>query len=104
MKINLTFRKSLYVGISFLAIYLLVLLLLKNLPQLAAVFSYTMLIILYLAVVLSLYLASKASRIYGKRTQIAWIFLTFAVLTSVLGSVLWAVVMVYYNQNPTYSL
>jgi two-component system, sensor histidine kinase PdtaS len=104
MKLNLTFRKSLYVGISFLAIYLLVLLLLKNLPQLAAVFSYTMLIILYLAVVLSLYLASKASRIYGKRTQIAWIFLTFAVLTSVLGSVLWAVVMVYYNQNPTYSL
>lgn len=104
MIIKLSFRKALYMGISFLVINLVALLLLKNQPQLSSIFSYILLVVLYMGVALSLYLATKASSIYGKRTQIAWAFLTFAVVTSVVGSVLWAVSVVYYNQNPSNSL
>ena len=104
MKIKLSFRNALYMGISFLLINLVIIFLFKNQPQISNIFSYIMLVGIYIGVTLSLYLATKATRIYGKRTQIAWLFLTFAVISSVVGSILWAVSSVYYNQNPSNSL
>lgn len=104
MKVKLSFRNALYMGISFLIINLVIIFLFKNQPQISNIFSYIMLVGIYIGVTLSLYLATKATSIYGKRTQIAWLFLTFAVISSVVGSILWAVSSVYYNQNPSNSL
>lgn len=104
MKVKLSFRNALYMGISFLLINSVIIFLFKNQPQISNIFSYIMLVGIYIGVTLSLYLATKATRIYGKRTQIAWLFLTFAVISSVVGSILWAVSSVYYNQNPSNSL
>lgn len=104
MKVKLSFRNALYMAISFLIINLIIIFLFKNQPQISNIFSYIMLVGIYIGVTLSLYLATKATRIYGKRTQIAWLFLTFAVISSVVGSILWAVSSVYYNQNPSNSL
>ena len=104
MKVKLSFRNALYMAISFLIINLVIIFLFKNQPQISNIFSYIMLVGIYIGVTLSLYLATKATRIYGKRTQIAWLFLTFAVISSVVGSILWAVSSVYYNQNPSNSL
>ena len=59
-----------------------------------------MMIILYLGVAISLYLASKASKIYGKRTQTAWAILSLAVVTSVIGSFIGGILVVYSNQSP----
>ena len=46
----------------------------------------------------------KASKIYGMRTQIAWAMLMVAVSTSVLGNIVWGLMVTYYNQNPANSL
>ena len=99
MIIKLSLRKALLMGIFFIVIYLFVALSLKNQP-LNAFFIYTMGTVLYIVVTLCLYLAANASKIYGKRTQVAWAMLTIAVLTSVVGSILW-VVLVFYHKSPT---
>ncbi len=62
-----------------------------------------MIAILYSLVALSLYLATKASDIYGKRTQLAWAILTIAVITSVVGNILWGI-LVLTHQNPSNTL
>ncbi len=100
----LTFRQALFLAVSFLVIYPLILLILKDQPQYSAIFSLTMISVLYIAVALILVGATKESRIYGKRTQMAWGTLTVAVLTSVVGSMIWAFLVLNYNQNPTDSL
>ena len=100
----LTFRRALVLAVSFLVIYLLILLILKDQPHYSAIFSLTMISLLYMSVALILVGATKESRIYGKRTQMAWGTLTIAVLTSVLGSMIWAFLVLNYNQNPSESL
>jgi len=100
----LTFRRALILAVSFLVIYLLILLILKDQPHYSAIFSLTMISLLYMSVALILVGATKESRIYGKRTQMAWGTLTIAVLTSVLGSMIWAFLVLNYNQNPSESL
>lgn len=100
MKLKISVRNGLLFGILFFAVYLLISYLLKNQPFLEGIFVYSMISILYSLVALSLYLATKSSKIYGKRTQLAWAVLTIAVITSVVGTVLWAI-LVLTNQNPS---
>ena len=100
MKLKISVRNGLLFGILFFAVYLLISYLLKNQPFLEDIFVYSMISILYSLVALSLYLATKSSKIYGKRTQLAWAVLTIAVITSVVGTVLWAI-LVLTNQNPS---
>ena len=104
MTIKLSFRRAVTWGIIFLITYLLVLLILENQPETSAIFSYAMISLLYFIVAFVLYHAMKASKIYGMRTQIAWAMLMVAVLTSVLGSIVWGLMVTYYNQNPANSL
>ena len=101
MTLKLSFRKSLVIGISFLVILLLILKLLPNPSEISDIFSYCMMILLYVGVAISLYLASKASKIYGKRTQTAWAILSLAVVTSIIGSIVAGILVVYYNQSPS---
>ncbi len=98
--IKLSFRRALTLGILFLFTYLLGALILKNQPQMDVIFSYTMIVLLYVIVAFSLYFAVISSGMYGDRTQLAWTMIMFAVITSVLGSVV-SGIMVYYNQSPT---
>jgi PAS domain S-box-containing protein len=102
--VKLSFRRALTLGIFFLFTYLLVLLILKNQPETSAIFSYAMISLLYIVVAFILYLAMKSSKKYGKRTQIAWAMLMIAVLTSVLGNIIWGLMVTYYNQNPASSI
>ena len=104
MTLKLSFRNALVIGISFLVILLFVLKLLTKQPEISDIFSYCMMIVLYVGVAISLYLASKASQIYGKRTQIAWAILSLAVVTSIIGSIIGGILVVYYNQSPSNSL
>jgi two-component system, sensor histidine kinase PdtaS len=99
MIIKLSLRKALFIGIFFVVIYLFIALSLQNQP-LNALFIYSMGTFLYIVVALCLYLAANASRIYGRRTQVAWAMLTLAVLTSVIGSILWGV-LVFYHKDPS---
>ena len=100
MMFKISVRNSLLFGIIFFAVYLIVSFLLKNQPVLDGIFVFTMISILYSLVAISLYLATKASNIYGKRTQTAWAILTIAVITSVIGNILWGI-LVLTNQNPS---
>ena len=104
MTLKLSFCNAMVIGISFLVILIFVLKLLTKQPEISAIFSYSMMIVLYVGVAISLYLASKASKIYGKRTQIAWAILSLAVVTSIIGSIIGGILVVYYNQSPTNSL
>lgn len=99
MIIKLSLRKALIMGIFFIVIYLFIALSLNNQP-LDALFIYSMGTVLYIVVALCLYLAANASKIYGKRTQVAWAMLTLAVLTSVVGSIILGV-LVFYHKNPS---
>lgn len=103
MTIKLSVRNALYFGIFFLAIYLIFAYMLQNRPTLDGIFVYAMITLLYSVVALSLFVATKRLNIYGKRTQIAWAFLTLAVVTSVVGTIIWAF-LVMSNQNPSNSL
>ena len=100
MKFKISVRNGLLFGIFFFVVYLLVSFLLKNQPVLDGIFVFSMITILYSLVAVCLYLAVKASHIYGKRTQLAWTILTIAVLTSVAGNILWGI-LVLTNQNPS---
>ena len=55
--IKLSFRRALTLGILFLFTYLLGALILKNQPQMDVIFSYTMIVLLYVIVAFSLYFA-----------------------------------------------
>ena len=103
MKFKISVRNGLLFGIFFLGVYLIILLVLQNQPVMSGIFSFSMITILYSLVALSLYLATKASDIYGRRTQLAWAILTLAVITSVVGNVLWGI-LVLTNQNPSNTL
>lgn len=103
MMFKISVRNGLLFGIFFLVVYLIILLLLQNQPILSGIFNFSMIAILYSLVALSLYLATKASDIYGKRTQLAWAILTIAVITSVVGNILWGI-LVLTNQNPSNTL
>jgi PAS domain S-box-containing protein len=103
MKFKISVRNGLLFGIFFLGVYLIILLVLQNQPVMSGIFSFSMITILYSLVALSLYLATKASDIYGRRTQLAWAILTVAVITSVVGNVLWGI-LVLTNQNPSNTL
>jgi MFS family permease len=100
---KISVRNGLLFGIFFLVVYLIILLLLQNQPILSGIFNFSMIAILYSLVALSLYLATKASDIYGKRTQLAWAILTIAVITSVVGNILWGI-LVLTHQNPSNTL
>ena len=104
MTLKLSFRNALVIGISFLVILFLVLKLLTKQPEISDIFSYSMMIILYVGVAISLYLASKASKIYGKRTETAWAILSLAVVTSIIASIIGGILVVYFNQSPSNSL
>ena len=104
MTLKLSFRNALVIGISFLVILFLVLKLLTKQPEISDIFSYSMMIILYVGVAISLYLASKASQIYGKRTETAWAILSLAVVTSIIASIIGGILVVYFNQSPSNSL
>ena len=103
MMFKISVRKGLLFGIFFLVVYLIILLLLQDKPVLSGIFNFSMIAILYSLVALSLYFATKASDIYGKRTQLAWSILTIAVITSVVGNILWGI-LVLTNQNPSNTL
>ncbi|MBZ2166693.1 sensor histidine kinase [Methanobacterium spitsbergense] len=104
MTLKLSFRNALVIGISFLVILFLVLKLLTKQPEISDIFSYSMMIILYVGVAISLYLASNASQIYGKRTETAWAILSLAVVTSIIASIIAGILVVYFNQSPSNSL
>ena len=103
MMLKISIRNGLLLSIFFFAVYLIISFLLKNEPLLQGIFVFSMISILYSLVALSLYLGTKASYIYGKRTQLAWAILTIAVITSVLGNILWGI-LVLTNQNPSNTL
>jgi PAS domain S-box-containing protein len=103
MTIKLSVRNALYIEIFFLAIYLIFAYLLKNQPTLDGIFVFAMITFMYSVVAFCLFVATKKSSIYGKRTQLAWAFLTLAVLTSVAGTIVWGF-LVMSNQNPSNSL
>ena len=100
MMFKISVRNGVLFGIFFFAVYLIVSFLLKNQPVLEGIFVFSMIAILYSLVAICLYLATKASAIYGKRTQLAWTILTIAVLTSVVGNILWGILVIT-NQNPS---
>jgi PAS domain S-box-containing protein len=100
---KISVRNGLLFGIFFFAAYLIVSFLLKNQPVLEGIFVFSMIAILYSLVAICLYLATITSAIYGKRTQLAWTILTIAVLTSVVGNILWGI-LVLTNQNPSNTL
>jgi PAS domain S-box-containing protein len=103
MTFRISVRNGLLFGIFFLAVYLIISFILQNQPGLNGIFGFSMITILYSLVALSLYLATKESDIYGRRTQLAWAILTLAVITSVLGNVLWGI-LVLTGQNPSNTL
>ena len=103
MMFKISIRNGLLFSIFFFAVYLIVSFLLKNEPLFQGIFVFSMISILYSLVALCLYLATKASNVYGKRTQLAWTILTIAVITSVLGNILWGI-LVLTNQNPSNTL
>ena len=103
MKFEISVRNGLLFGFFFFLVYLIFSFLLKNQPVLMGIFVFSMISILYSLVAVCLYLATKSSHIYGKRTQLAWTILTIAVLTSVVGNILWGI-LVLTNQNPSNTL
>ena len=88
MKFEISVRNGLLFGFFFFLVYLIISFLLKNQPVLEGIFVFSMIAVLYSLVAVCLYLATKSSHIYGKRTQLAWAILTIAVLTSVVGNIL----------------
>lgn len=104
IKNEFSFRKGSVLAVMFLLVYFGGILLLLNQPEYCETFSYVMISVLYILVAFSLLAATKHAKVQGKRTQIAWGILTLSVLFSAVGSILWAVIVLYYNQNPSTSI
>ena len=100
---KLSFQLVTILTIIFFVVYLLIAILLTNLPKMSTIFSFSATTTIYILVTLSLFGATKSSKAYGKRVQIAWTFLTVAVFISVIGNILWGVT-IFFNNNPFTSL
>jgi len=102
--ITLSFRRAWFIAFSFLVMYIVVIFLFRNIPFIDSILSYFLITILYSAVAITLYLATKSSSSTEKHAKMAWGFLMFAVITSLIGNILWAFTSLFYNQNPTTSV
>ena len=98
------FKRISILSIIFLISYITIGLLLSNQPYFCTIFAYTMIAILYFMVTFSLFLATRHVKKYGQRTQLAWGLLTFSVLLSTVASVMWAIIIIYFNLNPATSV
>jgi len=101
--IMLSFRRAWLIAFSFLVMYLAVVFIFRDLPNVDAIFSYSMITLLYSAVTFTLYLASRSTNPGEKSMKWAWTMLMLAVLLSVIGNILWAYTALINNQNPTTS-
>lgn len=53
-----------------------------------------------LIILISLFWAGKASKVYGRRTQSAWMLLAVAQASFTIGEIIWAVLEIGFNQTP----
>ena len=102
--IKLSFRRAWFIAFSFLIMYIVVIFLFRDIPSIDAILSYFLITILYSAVAITLYLATKSASSTEKHAKMAWGFLMLAVITSLIGNILWAFTSMFYNQNPTTSV
>ncbi len=100
---TLSFRRAWIFGLLFLLVYLVVFFIFINNPNLDYLLTSVMITLLYSAVTVTLYFATKSIDPSKKRVKAGWALIMLAVLTSVLGNIFWAA-SVLSNQNPTSSI
>ncbi len=103
-KVHISFHKVSLLILIFLIAYIGITLLLKSQDVTLGILNYITITILYFLVALSLLIASIHSKPYGKRTQIAWGFLTLSVVVSIVANILWGIITLYSNQDPSTSI
>ncbi len=105
LKINQRFPNNianwaLILAIIIVSVYMALTILLAYDPELRKLVSDILSPLISLGVVISLFWAAKASKIYGKRIQTAWMFLAAAQASFTIGEIIWAVLEVGFNQSP----
>jgi two-component system, sensor histidine kinase PdtaS len=92
--------KNILILFSILGIcYFLILFLFMN-TELSVLFSNVGALIVEFSVFILLFYAAKRSSSLGRRVQIAWYLLAFAILSYFLGDVTWALLEIFLNQAP----
>ena len=103
-KSPISFQRASLLIMIFLIVYIGISLLLNNQTIYFGIINYISITVLYFFVALSLLVAAKKSKPYGKRAQIAWGLLTVSVVVSASANILWGIVTIYFNQNPITSI
>ncbi|HSO25493.1 MAG TPA: histidine kinase dimerization/phosphoacceptor domain -containing protein [Methanobacteriaceae archaeon] len=103
-KFPISFQRASLLIMIFLIAYIGISLLLNNQTIYFGIINYISITVLYFFVALSLLVAAKQSKSYGKRAQIAWGLLTVSVVVSASANILWGIVTIYFNQNPITSI
>ena len=100
----ISFQNASILGIIVIGIYALALIFLQNKVAYSSIFSDIVTPFLNIIAVILLFYAAKQSKAYGWRIYTAWIFLAIAQLSFVIGDVLWGVMELVLNQQPSASI
>ena len=100
ISIKSVFIIALIIVISFIIITLS----LRNDSTLRIFFGDLSPIVIDLLVVLTLFYAAIRSAYYGKRVQMAWMFIALAFSFYTIGNILWAITALVFNHNPFISI
>ncbi len=92
--------KSIFViALIFVISFIIITLLLRNDSTLRMFFGDLSPIVIDLVVVLTLFYAAIRSKYYGRRVQMAWMFIALAFSFYTIGDILWAILELGFNQN-----
>ena len=93
-------KKSFYIALIIGFCFILITILIRNDSNLRILFGDLFPLLIDFLVVLSLFYATIRSEYYGKRVQIAWMFITLAFSFYTIGDILWAILELGIHQRP----
>jgi len=96
----ISIKNSFIISLSIVMCSLLFTILLENNSTLLMFFGDIFPIFIDLLIVWALFYAASRSLKYGKKVQIAWMFIAFAIIFYTVGDVIWAIVELGINQSP----
>jgi PAS domain S-box-containing protein len=88
------------IALIFVISFIIITLLLRNDSTLRMFFGDLSPIVIDLLVILTLFYATSRSKYYGRRVQMAWMFIALAFSFYTIGDILWAILELGFNQNP----